>query len=545
MKKILGAVIGNCIHIAGICHFLDMAESCGYETKFLGARIPLIKVIDEIKSYNPDITALSYRLTPEVAGTLFEELMSLLKTENIANTQFIFGGTPSVGKVARKFSLFKKIFTGIELPEEIIGFLKGDDNNNIKKEYGNNIFERINYLYPYPVIRHHFGRPTVKDTVSGIKKISKAKILDVISIGPDQNAQEFFFHPEFMSKEKDGAGGVPLRSENDLKQLYEASRYGNYPLMRCYAGTNDLIKWAEMSINTINNAWAAIPLCWYSTLDGRSRRDFPEVIQDNQSVIKWYADRNLTVEINESHQWSLRESHDALAVAMAYISAYNAKKLGVKNYISQYMFNTPPGLSLPKDLAKMKAKNELIQSLEDENFKFFREVRTGLNSLSPNQNFAKGQLSASIQLMLYMKPHILHVVGFSEGDHMITADELIESCEIAHGVIHRSLNQLPEIGDMQLQIYKSFLINEAKIIIEAIKKIGSGSADALCDPDVITKAIRIGILDTPHFKGNIIGKGNIRTKIIDGGCYPVSKSNGKILSEKQRIDEILKDNKLK
>ena len=28
--------------------------------------------------------------------------------------------------------------------------------------------------------------------------------------------------------------------------------------------TMDLIKWAEMSVKNINNAWGAIPLCWYS-----------------------------------------------------------------------------------------------------------------------------------------------------------------------------------------------------------------------------------------------------------------------------------------
>ncbi len=87
-----------------------------------------------------------------------------------------------------------------------------------------NLVDRIKYRKPYPLLRHHFGRPTLEETVKGIKKISKSGLIDVVSIGPDQNAQEFFFHPEKMNRLQDGAGGVPVRSEDDFKKLYGASR---------------------------------------------------------------------------------------------------------------------------------------------------------------------------------------------------------------------------------------------------------------------------------------------------------------------------------
>ena len=38
--------------------------------------------------------------------------------------------------------------------------------------------------------------------------------------------------------------------------------------MRCYSGTNDVFKMANMLLDSINNAWAAVPLCWYNVLDG-------------------------------------------------------------------------------------------------------------------------------------------------------------------------------------------------------------------------------------------------------------------------------------
>ena len=39
----------------------------------------------------------------------------------------------------------------------------------------------------------------------------------------------------------------------------------------------------------------------------------------------------------------------------AYLSAYNARAFGVRDYIAQMMFNSPPGLSDAMDLAKMLA----------------------------------------------------------------------------------------------------------------------------------------------------------------------------------------------
>ena len=63
------------------------------------------------------------------------------------------------------------------------------------------------------MLRHHFGLPDLEKTVEGVKEISQSKVLDVISLGPDQNAQQFFFSPERMKAEFDGAGGVPIRRE--------------------------------------------------------------------------------------------------------------------------------------------------------------------------------------------------------------------------------------------------------------------------------------------------------------------------------------------
>lgn len=541
-KLILGAAIGNCVHISGLNHFLQLAEFEGYKTISLGPAVSIERLLKEIGKNNPDIIAISYRLTSEVAEKIFSELKNKIeKSPELKSKKYIFGGTPSVAQVARKFNFFEKIFDGTESNDEVIAYLRGEDFKSIDELYPQTLEERIKQKFPYPVIRHHFGLPSLEATIEGVKKISEAKVLDVISLGTDQNAQEFFFTPELMRPELDGAGGVPVRKPEDLRAIYEASRCGNFPLMRCYSGTNNLIKWAEMSVETINNAWAAIPLTWYSVMDGRSTRPLEISIAENQQAMKWYAERNIPVEVNESHQWSLRDAHDSLAVATAYLAAYNAKKMGVKKYVAQFMFNTPPGTSPKMDLAKMMAKNELIEELKDDNFDFYREVRAGIAHFSPIFSVAKGQLAASSLIMLYMKPHILHVVAYCEGDHAVLPDELIESCEIVHGVIKNALNGLPDTSkDKELIRRKEELKKEAKVILQAIKNFGKDlSEDPLSDPKVLAKAIKEGILDTPHFVGNPHLCGKIKTNLINGAWYAINNRTGKILREKQRLRKYL------
>lgn len=540
-KKILGAAIGNCVHVWGLYNFLKIAESEGFASESLGPAVKLERLTKEIIDKKPDIVALSYRLTDESAKELFDELKKIISEKNLTKIKFIFGGTPPNVKAAKESAIFDKIFDGTESIQEIKNYLKGGKDVLVKAVHADNLIDRISNKYPYPIIRHHFGRPTVQETIDGVKKIAESELIDVISLGIDQNAQEHFFHPERMEHKLDGAGGVPIRSPNDMRAIFEASRFGNFPLLRCYSGTNDLIKWAEMSVETIKNAWAAIPLCWYSVIDGRSKRSLEEAITENQKVMKWYAEREIPVEVNESHQWSLREAHDSLAVTMFFLAAYNAKKMGVKNYVAQFMFNTPPGTWMSMDIAKMSAKLEMIKKLCDNDFNFFIEARPGIAHFSSDPNLAKGQLGSSIVACLAIKPHILHVVGFSEGDHAIYPEELIESCQIAHGVLHNCLYGAPDyLSDPSIISRKNELIEEATDLLEGLKKLGSDlSEDPWSDPRVLSDAIKIGILDAPHFRGNEHLCGKILTRVINGAYYAIDESTAEIIREKERLKKII------
>lgn len=542
--KIIAASIGNCVHVAGIMNFLSLAEQAGHKGIFLGAAISIDDIISAVKKEDPDYVALSYRLTPEPLKKVLEELKAKFKMANINDIKLLFGGTELTGKVARESGLFDHIFDGTENLDDVIGFLKGKKITS-KEDWPQDLVSRIKSKYPYPILRHHIGLSSVEETVSAIEKIAESKVLDIISIAPDQNAQEHFFEQDKMDERLSGAGGVPVRTKGDFKALYEASRRGNFPLLRCYSGTNDVIPFAKLLRDTIKNAWCAVPLCWYNVLDKRGPRPVRVSVKENQQVMKWHGENNIPVEVNESHHWSLRDAHDAIGVATAYLAAYNAKKMGVKDYVAQYMFNVPAMISPKMDIAKMLAKIELIESLEDNSFTVYRQARAGLASLPTNLEQAKGQLAASAYLAMAIKPHIYHVVGFCEAHHAATADDIIESCNIVRGVINNIfLGTVDITKDKEVLQRKDELIDEAKIIIDAIRSLSPNIEDPLIDPNTIAMSIELGILDAPHLRGNPAACGKLITRLVNGALYAYDRKEDRIITEKERIDRILlKENK--
>ncbi len=527
--------------MAGIINFLKLAQSAGYETFFLGPAVSVAKLSEAIKRHNPDIIAISYRLTPKVLKKLLDVLKSDIQKNGWEKRTFVFGGTPPTAEVARQSELFEAVFGGTETVEEITSFLRGKaDKTKTSDIPPQNLIERIEHNGPFPLLRHHFGLPTVKETVKGAKEIALSETVDVLSIGPDQNAQESFFRPEEMKKGQDGAGGVPLRKPEDLESIYQATRCGNHPLLRCYSGTRDLIQWAEMSLKTINIAWGAVPLCWYNRLDGRSDRSPEESIRENQQAMRWYGNHGIPLEVNESHHWSLRDAPDTVAVAAAFLAAYNAKKAGVTHYVAQYMFNTPAQTSPLMDIAKMLAKIELIESLHDENFTSIRQTRTGLACLSPHPDIAKGQLSSSCVFQLSVEPKIIHVVGFCEGDHAAIPSDIIESANITRGVIDNYFLGPPRIlTDPKIQERKEELVKETKLLLSAIQNLPADKPeDPWTNPKNLAQAIQIGLLDAPHLAGNEYAAGKIITQIKNGACLAINPDSGKPLSEKERISRI-------
>jgi hypothetical protein len=540
-KTVVAAALGECVHVAGVLNFLRLAEAAGWQTVFLGPAVSITDVLQSARMENAALVGVSYRLTPETGERLLGEFAEAADDLHATGVRFAFGGTPPVAEKARKLGFFERVFDGSEPPEEILAYLKGQISPlPSQQDYPQSAVERIYWKSPYPLLRHHFGLPTLEDSLMGVEKIAKARVLDVISLGIDQDAQENFFHPEQQDARRKGAGGVPVRSADDYRALFAASRYGNYPLMRTYSGTDDFIRLAEMYIGTINNAWCAIPLFWFNQMDGRGPWNLEGSIREHQRVMAWYGGRNLPVELNEPHHWGMRDAPDVIFVVSAFLSAYNARAHGVRDYIAQLMFNSPPGTSDAMDIAKMLAIIKLIEPLTAPDFRLWKQTRTGLLSYPVDPNAARAHLATSIYLQMALKPHILHIVGHTEAHHAATAEDVIEACGIARRAIENALRGAPEMtSDPAIQAQVDHLISEANITLQAIRHLGASiSQEPLTDPATLAEAVSVGILDAPQLRNNPFALGQIKTRVINGSCVTVNP-DGLPLSEANRLEQYL------
>ncbi len=545
MKTVVAAALGECVHIAGVVNFLRLAEAAGWRTVFLGPAVPIERVLEAARREKAALVGVSYRLTPETGERLLVEFAEEADELRAAGVRFAFGGTPPVAERARAIGFFERVFDGSEPSEATLAYLKGQPATRAAEaDFPQTIVERIAWKEPFPAIRHHFGLPTVEATRAGIARIAAARALDVVSLGIDQDAQANFFHPERQNPRRRGAGGVPVRSADDYRALYAASRRGNFPLMRTYSGSDDFIRLAEMYVETINIAWGAIPIFWFNQMDGRGPWDLESSIREHQRVMAWYGERGIPVELNEPHHWGMRDAPDVLFVVSAYLAAYNARAFGVRDYIAQMMFNSPPGLSGAMDLAKMMACLEITAPLstaregEGAPFRIWRQTRTGLLSYPLDPDAARAHLATSVYLQMALRPHIVHVVSHTEAHHAATADDVIEACGLARRAIENALGGQPDMAaDPAVQRRKEELVREAWVTLEAIRKLGGpGVTDPFTDPAVLARAVTSGLLDAPHLRNNPFARGQIATRIDSrGACVAVEPGTGRAISEEERI----------
>ncbi len=550
MKTVVAGALGECVHVAGVMNFLRLAEAAGWRTVFLGPAVSVEEILAAARREQADMVGVSYRLTPETGERLLAEFAEEADDLRTAGVRFAFGGTPPVAGRARAIGFFERVFEGGEPAEAVLAYLKGQSQAGLTEaDFPQTAVERFAWKSPYPTIRHHFGLPTVEATRAGIARIAEARALDVVSLGIDQDGQANFFHPERQDPRRRGAGGVPVRTPDDYRALYDASRRGNFPLLRTYSGTDDFIRLATMYVETINIAWCAIPIFWFNLMDGRGPWDLEGSIREHQQVMAWYGERGIPVELNEPHHWGMRDAPDVIFVVSAYLSAYNARAFGVRDYIAQMMFNSPPGISDAMDLAKMLACLEMIKPLagspspdrggrRGEGFRIWRQTRTGLLSYPLDPDAARAHLAASVYLQMALRPNIVHVVGHTEAHHAATADDVIAACKLARRAIENAVRGQPDMtADPAVQQRKEELIRETRVTLETIRALaGPDVADPFTDPATLARVITAGVMDAPHLRNNPFARGQIVTRIDPrGACVAVDLATGRALSEEERI----------
>ncbi len=541
--RILAGALADCVHVAGVHHFLALARRLGHETLFTGPATDAESWAEMAREFQPDIIGVSYRLTPENGRRALRDFWSIMQAAGLHDRTFVFGGTPPVAAVARDMGIFAAVFDGSEPTSAVIHYLQGT------REEGTGMapppqttLERIRWKAPYPLLRHHFGLPgeTIDPTIAGIARIADAGVLDVISLGADQDAQEHFFRPDLQDPKRKGAGGVPLRNEADLARLYAAAQRGNFPLMRSYSGTADLLRYAEVLRRTIHNAWCATSLFWFNAMDGRGPQDLETSIRAHQALMAWHGRRDIPVEGNEPYHWGMRDAPDVISVAASYLYAHSARKAGVQDYITTYMFESPPLLSNRMDLAKALAQIRMAEGFAGDNFRIWRQTRTGLLSYPVDPARARAHLAESVYLQMALNPAILHVVGYCEADHAATADEVIESATMAQQVIETALSGQPDMpADPIIEERTEELVSEGLVLIDAIRSLGETDAeDPLSDPVTLARAVKIGLLDSPQLQRNRFAQGRIRVRALAGAVVAVDEENRPV-SERERIASVL------
>ena len=161
-KTVIAGALGECVHVAGVMSFLRLAEAAGWRTTFLGPAVSVSATVQAARRGNADLMGVSYRLTPETGERLLGEFAEEADELRAAGVRFVFGGTPPVAERAKAFGFFERIFDGSEPAEEVLAFLKGQPYAELTEAVvPQTAVERIVWKSPFPIIRHHFGLPTV------------------------------------------------------------------------------------------------------------------------------------------------------------------------------------------------------------------------------------------------------------------------------------------------------------------------------------------------------------------------------------------------
>src|SRR5262245_13476012 len=125
-RLILGAAIGDCVHVAGVVNFLNLAEELGYRTVCLGPAVSVDDLLEKVTALDPAIVAVGYRLTPANCKNLLAELSAKVAARAEHGRRWLFGGTEPCVAVARETGLFQATFASGASKVAVVSFLRGE-----------------------------------------------------------------------------------------------------------------------------------------------------------------------------------------------------------------------------------------------------------------------------------------------------------------------------------------------------------------------------------------------------------------------------------
>lgn len=597
----------NDIHTLGISTVMQLLEDCGYKVLIGNAEIArCLNNITNVNDrsyfkkwiYDNSITKIgfSYRLDPQDGQLIFGKFYSFLKSERILKNvggiieNVFFAGLPKTCELINneykgEIETFigdetaYETLTKLNIPEQQIksSILEGAKYDNFRMDFAKDIIDSANYqLYKpkknsnylnygtksdslderlinhrkqtnLPLVRVHVGpyienrKEAIDEFKNWLKILSATNFLDIVSIGSSQLSQSNF--GENWNGKQNG-GGVPVNSENELSEIYEA---GRPMLMRIYSGTNKTQEMAEIYEKTINICWHALSFWWFNKIDGRGPHDVKTNLKNHLETLKIIANYNKPFEPNIAHHFSFRGGDDITYVLSSYLACITAKKFGVKKVVLQTMMNTPKSMWGIQDLAKVRALVKLVRELEDINFKVYLQPRAGLDYFSPDLNKAKYQL-ASVSAMFddiepenENSPDIVHVVSYCEAIELATPAIINESIQITlHSIEeYRKLKKSnPDIIiNLNKEVEPQFLY-----LYTTVKKIRKIIEENIMFPysyEGLYEIFKRGILNAPYlWEGRDEFKKAIKykTKIINGAVTLVDEK-GKAINIIDKIND--------
>ncbi len=435
---------------------------------------------------------ISYRLDPIDGVNIVGRIVSLLKREALFGTvgalvqSIYFAGLKTAcDMIDREYGGMIRTFRGGESAEETLlamgvpleniphTIIEGCRYDKELIEFGKEVVEQIPYAeikpfnrvkYPefgtasdtlikrldynfvggfQPLIRAHSGpysseltrEQCIEQYLLWCKELAEAGFLDILSIGSSQLSQSNF--GENWAGKTNG-GGVPVNSEEEYHDIYEAARP---MLVRTYSGTKNVEYLAAVYERTMNISWHAFSLWWFDELDGRGPNTLYDNLREHISAMRYVALTGKPVETNVPHHFAFRGCDDITYIVSAYVAAKMAKLCGVRTFILQNMLNTPRSTWGIQDLAKSRAMLHMIQELQDEEFRVVFQTRAGLDYFKPDIEQAKVQLAAVTAMMDdivpydAMNPEIIHVVSYSEALYLATPSVLNDSIKITRAAL--------------------------------------------------------------------------------------------------------------
>ncbi len=579
-------------HTLGIAVISGLLADCGYKvhigTAGIAQALDKIQKIDNISllgrwiiRHNITRLGFSYRLDPGDAQLAFGKVYHLLREYKLFHDQggsllqIYFAGLPDAcAVISSEYSGRIPVFVGDETPLETLKKIGIPDSRIPKIVYEGSAYDserlafatdlvgtgkyhlqraparggypefgtfrdslvaRVRYNNVYgstPLIRAHVGpyshdyAEARKEFRSWLEKLSATGFLDIVSVGSSQLSQSDF------GKEwgdKPNGGGVPLNSEQDLRDVWEASRP---MLVRTYAGTRNIVQLAEIYEKTINIAWHALSLWWFNQIDGRGPNSVRQNLAEHIDTLKYIAATGKPFEPNIPHHFSFRGGDDYTYVLSAYLAAILAKRMGVRYLVLQVMLNTPKYTWGIQDLAKARALLFLVRTLEDKSFRVFLQPRAGLDYFSPDIEKAKIQLAAVTAMMDDIDPYssqspdIIHVVSYSEAVRLATPEVINESIQITLNTLieYRREKSLGNMDDMKnhadLKERTLDLVNEVQAMTALLgKKISN-----IYSAEGLYTILQKGVMPLPYlWEGRDEFREAVKwkTAIVNGGVRVV------------------------